>query len=96
MLSAVAEVRAGDGLVCAIDGYPEFECAATVDIAAPRRRAARKRLPCSFPAAAIAAAPLPSEDDGMSTGTLIVVGAGVLLVAGLGGLAFARSRRQNA
>ena len=32
----------------------------------------------------------------MSTGTLIVVGAGVLLVAGLGGLAFARSRRQNA
>jgi hypothetical protein len=96
VLSAVAEVRAGDGLVCAIDGYPEFECAATVDIAAPPPAGSEEAVALQLPAAAIAAAPLPSEDDGMSTGTLIVVGAGVLLVAGLGGLAFARSRRQNA
>ena len=50
VLSAVAEVRAGDGLVCAIDGYPEFECAATVDIAAPPPAGSEgERLPCSFP-----------------------------------------------
>jgi len=97
VLAAVAEVRAGDGLVCGIDGYPVSECAATVDVAVPEPTSSEEPVALQLPAAATAAAsPGARDGDGPSAGTLVAVGTGILLVAALGGLAYARSRKQNA
>jgi hypothetical protein len=91
VLSAVADVRTGDGLVCGIDEFPATGCGDEVKTVSAEAEAADTPVTLELPEADKTAA--VSDDDDSNAGTYI--GIGVVLLAGLG-VGYAVSRRRSA
>jgi hypothetical protein len=91
VLSAVADVRTGNGLVCGIDEFPASGCGDEVKTVSAEAEAADTPVTLALPETDEAAADPDDEDS--STGTYIAIG--VLLLAGLA-VGYAVSRRRSA
>ena len=95
ILGEIAEVRVESGLTCAIDGYPATGCGEPVkDAQVPAdEQAVAFTLPSDDSAAADEGSAASAEDGGSDVWLLVGVGAAVV---GLGGGAYALSRRNRA
>jgi len=91
VLSAVADVRTGNGLICGIDEFPATGCGDEVKTVSAEAEAADTPVTLELPEADKAA--VASDDDDSNTGTYI--GIGVVLLAALG-VGYAVSRRRSA
>jgi MYXO-CTERM domain-containing protein len=91
VLSAVAEVRAGKGLICGINGFPASGCGEAVKSVSAAAKAADTPVTLTFPTHEGAGDAAKSGDDS-HTGTYVGIGVAVLAAAAVA-LAAVRRRR---
>ena len=96
VLAAVATVRAGKGLTCAIDSYPATGCGDAV-ASVPAAAASPDDTVTIAPASATSttAGAAGSQGGGLGGGAIAGIAVVVLVVGALGGLALQRSRRSG-
>jgi hypothetical protein len=91
VLAAVGEHRVGEGMVCAIDGYPATGCGGLVEGAAPTGQDAPVEL--QLPRAADEAAAGSTQEERPSVGVILGIGAAAIAVIALGVGAAMQARR---
>jgi hypothetical protein len=91
VLSQVAEVRAGKGLICGIDGFPADGCGEAVKTLSAATKAADTPVELTFPTHE-GAGDVAKSGDNPHTGTYVGIGVAVLAAAAVAVAAVRRRR----